>query len=975
MDDSHNHRAKQSIRLEYPPHRLPPFTHPTDIRNLEIIGEVTDIRAIQPLKGLHWLCLRGGIGRMNGHVSSSTLDLRPLATLPQLRKLLLVYLHNVTNFSTLRTLRHLTVLRIDRCPHFNDMRVLEGCRHQLQILDIHLTANHIRQLPYFPKLEQLHCPLPKEVTDLEWLPGVMALTTVGTTRHNDTDNNIGMTGMTGMKDTVSKVVSKMVFLDGSIGLYNLTALRRCTAIQNLSLNRCTKIKSLTQISHLIHLQTLDVSRTSVTNLSPLRHCIQLRTLRMDHLHLNASLPKLQAVQILRLKYTCTQAILEQLPISVPLLTRLDISGDLNHRAAPDIISLIPLLECTKLRALDVRFVQGITEPIIKQLLTDSRGFERFRLESCIGRHTQFHFDPWLITDTLVSSYLKARCDIEHTLDLTGAFDLTHLPTGKWMTTAVLRNVYLGGTNVRDVSPLSVLPHLERLDCCDSKGNAAPILNIRSRAGYTTLQRLSLRRCDALRDIDVLAMCPQLTWLDVRECDQIPTTSIRTLMNQTRPAALIVKHDLLQRLRQRRYRVHHNGGRPYEVVIDVRPTHHINPTCETVVTVYAQRPDEETEHITRQFYTYDRTTPIFHKQVAQVFVGRSPYTAWSATTGQHGPAYDGNTMLFRINTNTLQYLFVGHTVFLFEARYPITRFVSRLGNSDVPYPYAVDDVHTEFYELSEQMVCTRFPADTIDAFDTYINRTWEERTIDTFAHFHHIKRLDIGSQQMGCHLVAHPYANYDRLRKKALHTRKQHHMPVTHVNVVATTTTTRRRNTCSRRIRQTTKSALRRRHWYTLPYTTLVDYALTERLISVPSTPQHSYQWYCPEDVVIRYVFVQEIAQPHTGSSTEKSMDSQELEIRCFSTLADTNAFLKRTDALLISKPLLTAPTKNTFRRIRVSNPFQITQHPKWLNHYVIREYRATPPECRRVLTRKQYGELHRTYGRHIGVRGMTVMKV
>lgn len=273
---------------------------------------------------------------------------------------------------------------------------------------------------------------------------------------------------------------------------------------------------------------------------------------------------------------------------------------------------------------------------------------------------------------------------EHTLDLTGAFDVTHLPTGDWMTKSVVREVRLGGTNVRDVSPLCALPKLERLDCCDAKGNAAPILDIRALAGCTTLQRLSLRRCDALRDVDV-AHVPRLTWLDVRECDQVPTAAIRALMEQPRHTALVVKHDLTQRLRQRRFRTHNNGGRPFEVVIDTNETHPARHTIETIVTVYAQRPYEDIEHITRPFYTYDRNTPIFRGKVAQVFVGRSPYTSWSATTGRHGPAYDGNTLLFRIDGNALRYMFVGSTVFTFEARHPITRFVSRLGNSDVPYP--------------------------------------------------------------------------------------------------------------------------------------------------------------------------------------------------------------------------------------------------------------------------------------------------
>ena len=85
--------------------------------------------------------------------------------------------------------------------------------------------------------------------------------------------------------------------------------------------------------------------------------------------------------------------------------------------------------------------------------------------------------------------------------------------------------------------------------------------------------------------------------------------------------------------------------------------------------------------------------------ARVFVGRSPLNAMTKFSGGHGPRFDGNSMLFELPRATAsgasgasgarRYVFVGTCVLAFGTRSPIVSFVSPVGNSDVPYPYAVD----------------------------------------------------------------------------------------------------------------------------------------------------------------------------------------------------------------------------------------------------------------------------------------------
>ncbi|OLP84177.1 hypothetical protein AK812_SmicGene34985 [Symbiodinium microadriaticum] len=64
---------------------------------------------------------------------------------------------------------------------------------------------------------------------------------------------------------------------------------------------------------------------------------------------------------------------------------------------------------------------------------------------------------------------------------------------------------------------------------------------------------------------------------------------------------------------------------------------------------------------------------------KVFVGHSP---------EHGAKFDGNSMLLHLEG--LKYVFVGEEVFSFTAKSPITKFLSPVGNNDVPYPWAVDE---------------------------------------------------------------------------------------------------------------------------------------------------------------------------------------------------------------------------------------------------------------------------------------------
>ena len=81
------------------------------------------------------------------------------------------------------------------------------------------------------------------------------------------------------------------------------------------------------------------------------------------------------------------------------------------------------------------------------------------------------------------------------------------------------------------------------------------------------------------------------------------------------------------------------------------------------------------------------------QARTVFVGESPLNDMTAFSGGHGPRFRGNTILVQPEdadaVRDLEDNFIAQEIFRFRALAPIVSFVSPVGNSDVPYAYAVD----------------------------------------------------------------------------------------------------------------------------------------------------------------------------------------------------------------------------------------------------------------------------------------------
>lgn len=80
-------------------------------------------------------------------------------------------------------------------------------------------------------------------------------------------------------------------------------------------------------------------------------------------------------------------------------------------------------------------------------------------------------------------------------------------------------------------------------------------------------------------------------------------------------------------------------------------------------------------------------------------------------------FRGNSVLLQLETNI--YMHIGANIFIWESESPIVDYYSTVGNSDVPYPWAIDDAG-RCYLMIEYIEVLASKADHRGAFDAYSN---------------------------------------------------------------------------------------------------------------------------------------------------------------------------------------------------------------------------------------------------------------
>ena len=159
-----------------------------------------------------------------------------------------------------------------------------------------------------------------------------------------------------------------------------------------------------------------------------------------------------------------------------------------------------------------------------------------------------------------------------------------------------------------------------------------------------------------------------------------------------------------------YLIHDNGGRPFAM--------YVSPKKDAVAIYKLPKGFLEPEGV----YHKDKTFVKYYSELVKkikckdVFIGVSPKNTMTKFSGGFGKKFDGNTNLIKLSDK--RYVYVGETIFEFTSLNKIVDYQSPVGNSDVPYPYAIDEKGN--YYLMLDKVIVNFPEKVEDPYDKYWN---------------------------------------------------------------------------------------------------------------------------------------------------------------------------------------------------------------------------------------------------------------
>ena len=183
-----------------------------------------------------------------------------------------------------------------------------------------------------------------------------------------------------------------------------------------------------------------------------------------------------------------------------------------------------------------------------------------------------------------------------------------------------------------------------------------------------------------------------------------------------------------------YCIHDNGGRPYQVLI-----------TDTKIIVnrangYNCNSDEECSNEQEQY-----TTILQYNNYKKVFIGKDVRVrgVWCLvydpkTRMMHGEKVsdeyrriDGNSIL--INTTKNKYVYIGSEIYDFETDDEIVDYYSPIGNSDVPYPFAIGTKYTYLM------------LDHVKILNTYVRNK-----LEPYVHYYKLSNIVTGLKYIGEH---------------------------------------------------------------------------------------------------------------------------------------------------------------------------------------------------------------------------------
>ena len=133
--------------------------------------------------------------------------------------------------------------------------------------------------------------------------------------------------------------------------------------------------------------------------------------------------------------------------------------------------------------------------------------------------------------------------------------------------------------------------------------------------------------------------------------------------------ILYVNSIMKTRKQKRYDIHDNGSVPFQVEVNGKTVSVLKNTYKMISGKFT--------------VTENPLKKLFTVKADEVFIGRK------SPTGPISPP--GNTILFKVGP---KYTYIGSEIYEFSPVKDdvILKYYSDLGNSDVPYPYAVGKTH-------------------------------------------------------------------------------------------------------------------------------------------------------------------------------------------------------------------------------------------------------------------------------------------
>jgi hypothetical protein len=136
-----------------------------------------------------------------------------------------------------------------------------------------------------------------------------------------------------------------------------------------------------------------------------------------------------------------------------------------------------------------------------------------------------------------------------------------------------------------------------------------------------------------------------------------------------------------------YLIHDNGGRPFNAVINFD---------KKTIKVYKFDADEVDDNTEDEEIKYN--VLVYETDFINLFVGKT--NEFYDEEYEEYYQFRGNSIL--VQTEELKYTFIGLSIYSFTSLETIEKYFSPIGNSDVPYPYAID-INQNIYLMIENII--------------------------------------------------------------------------------------------------------------------------------------------------------------------------------------------------------------------------------------------------------------------------------